>query len=213
MKKLLSILLSLAVLFSMLPASVSADDSISDREKTLALACELFPEHASTIRNGSRNIQRNRSIGAPAVLVLSETKQASADTTLTYMEYSDGTSYLASLWDHTIDTVDSDVSSSGDLIKYTVDLTVYSTIAVGEFKVKNIKFCLDSLWYDNITSGGYIASDSVSGYQSDIKEWEDKNGKAYVSYDASFPRSNGTGPNYEPTFTFYVGNDSCSFAS
>lgn len=214
MKKLLSILLVFVILLSMVPSMASADATFdSDREKTLAMACELFPEHAYTIRNGGKNIQTFRSTGEPAVLVLTETRQYSEDITLTYTEYSDGSAYVASFWQHTTDTVSSDVSASGNLIKYTVDLTVYTNYAPGKFKVKNIVFCIDSLWNDNIVSAGYVTSDSVSGELEEMTEWEDAENdvKAFMRYSATFPRSGATA--FEPDFYFYVYDNKCQFST
>lgn len=208
MKKFVTFLLSIAMLLPLLCTNAYAAtiESASVFEK----ACELFPEHADTILNKGIVPYSRSSDTQTRVKVFEETRKYSENQAITYTEFSDGSAYVTSSdFKRTFEQTNSEPLSSY-LIRYTCNFSVYATSDRSKkLGINGIKFIIDSLSYDNITSRGSITSDSVShaSINNTWKSWEDSSGHAYASYSADLPDSSGR--LLDVSIKFWVGGDSC----
>lgn len=89
MKKLLSILLIMALCLWAFPISSNAvvDKSSTDRLELLNLACQIFPEYTSNIRGEGDETYRTTQTG-PSELIFCETRAISENERLTYAQFS-----------------------------------------------------------------------------------------------------------------------------
>lgn len=209
MKHTISIILAVLIVITVLPINSTAT-STSERENAINMACELFPEHATIINNSINNESITLYRVERREKVFEETKDYSDSVAITYTEFSDGTAYVTqNTYSKEFTQTGSDILSSY-LIKYTCNIAVYSNYASSKLCVNGIKFIIDSISYDNITSKGTITSDSVSNayiVDSHCKMNEDSNGDAYTTYSGDFPRAGGTP--HVAQVRFYVGQDRC----
>lgn len=84
MKKLISVCLSLVILFTLFPINgFAAENTQSEYDQLIALACDVFPEYATAIHNSVNTPYINsRSIGNPTV-ISQETRRLSDTEALT----------------------------------------------------------------------------------------------------------------------------------
>lgn len=208
MKKFVVFFLSIAMMLSLLCTNAYAAEIEND--SVFEKACELFPEHADTIRNVGVAPYERSSDAHTRVKVFEETRKYSDNQAITYTEFSDGSAYVTSSdFKRTFEQTDSEILSSY-LIRYTCNFSVYATYDRSKkMGINGIKFIIDSISYDNITDRGTIASDSVSHtfINEDWKSWEDSSGHAYASYCADLPDSSGQ--ILDASINFWVGDDSC----
>ena len=209
MKKLVSILL-VVIMLSVGVITCSAV-SITDRELAISRACELFPEHASTIRNEGLSRYALTPPSQDRVKVFEETRDYSDSLAITYTEFSDGTAFISTAdFQKSLTLVDSEIVSNY-LMHYTTNLTVYSNYDSSQkLRVLGIEHYIDSISFDNIDSEGTISSDSVDhAYFSryDVQWWENSTSHAYIKYLVDLPDLYGR--MLENTVKFHVGNDGC----
>ena len=208
MKKFVVLFLSIAMLLPLFCTNAYA--ATIESSSVFEKACELFPEHAVTIRSEGIAPYGRSSDTQTRVKVFEETRKYSDNQAITYTEFSDGSAYVTSSnFKRTFKQTNSETLSPY-LIRYTCNFSVYATYdRAKKLGVNGIKFIIDSLSYDNITSRGTITSDSVSHafINNTWKSWEDSSGHAYASYSADLPDSSGR--ILDVTIKFWVGGDSC----
>lgn len=207
MKKIVILFLSIAMMLSLLCTNAYAAEIEND--SVFEKACELFPEHADTIRNaGAAPYERSSDVHT-RVKVFEETRKYSDNQSITYTEFSDGSAYVTSSdFKRTLEQTNSEILSSY-LIRYTCNFSVYANYDKSKkMGINGIEFIIDSISYDNITDEGTFSSDSVSHvFYGTVKSWEDSSGHAYASYSADLPDYRGT--ILDTTIKFCVGDDSC----
>lgn len=163
MKRFLSILVAVVMLLTTVPfAAMAATDEADEHDRLIALACEVFPEYASDIRNENASIDTYSYSNEPDSIVYQYTRPVSDTETLTIAKTARGQVVVVEADDpmrltYTLDPVN---SSSG--ITGTVSFTITSTQGSGTFKLSNIGFRIFYNSNDYFTSYG---TESVShGY-------------------------------------------------
>lgn len=153
MKRTLSILLAALLLVTMLPLSVGAEEATSERERLMALACEVFPEYADVIAADQAPAEnRLRSIEKPTV-VFTETRKVSNDEYITYTELSNGIVTLVDLaTDPTLTYVSEHMT--GTSTSYTATLTGTAPGSMQTFKATGVRFTIYNSSYDRVISTG-----------------------------------------------------------
>lgn len=213
MKKTLSMFLAAVLLFTMLPFNVLAEEDYYSltREEHLALACEIFPEYADSIL-GRNTLSTTYSRSVKRDIVVCETRDVSEQDKMTYVQYSDGSTLVASsrVQEFTPSMTIVDISGSGSS-SYTVDLRVSSYSSSQEFIVKSVKFQLNYNGYDCITNAGNIShSTTINNGAYIAKAWENASGPAYIVYSAEFqPRDNSLP--ISTRIEFHVGSNNYQF--
>lgn len=198
--------------FVMLPISVMAtEQSTSAKNRRLSLACEVFPEYATSIQSNNSTVSPRSYSATDREVVISETRNVSDNQVMSYTEYSDGTVLIA-YSSYSKSTTITDIYTGSQSTNYTADLVVDCIDSDQTFIVRNLKFTLIKQSYDCITSTGSL-SDSTTNqqYAYSVKSWEDDSGPARVYYHVQFqPNVSGSTP-FEPLIYFTVGSDSYSF--
>lgn len=154
MKKILCCVLSLTLLFALIPTKANAVSQ--EQEDLIELACSVFPEYSDKIINPSPPASTySRTQDTPS-LIVNESRAVSETETLMYSEYSDGTVLLTD-WEVTANsptvTIE-DRYSSSYAVNYTVTLKATCAHVTGYFELQNAKFSLINNAYDQITDTG-----------------------------------------------------------
>lgn len=210
MKKLLALLLSLAVFFTFSPLSASAADFESPNNNVLVnKAVATFPEYAERLLNPNYSSSRARST-MERVLVVKETRPISDTEYITYAEYSDGL-ILLSDYEFTYNTSGSSIYY-GDTFKYiTIDISAtgrYDGSTLGVFYLNDISYTInygDNI-YDEINIPGTPSTSNRNTTYSDRTYWPDETDERYakVSYKLRFKVDSGY---VESIITLDVGED------
>lgn len=206
-RKLLSLFLAFTLLLTALPFNALAKDDILSREEHLALACEIFPEYRDKILGVNSVSAYSRSLSEREV-VIADTRQVTENHVMTYAEYSDGETLIASsIFNTPVSILDSDSSSpfnktvkfidqatGGGATEYTVTLYVSAPYeSDDEFIAENVKFTIVGGYgegcYDCISSTGDISSSTTDRtWVSVHNQWETATSPARVQYNAEFKR-------------------------
>lgn len=214
MKKPIALFLSLVILFTSIPFTVAAEDNTTDREALLSLACEVFPEFASTIANDGHNSNvYSRSVHEPT-LVVSETRSVSENASLTYTGYSDGSYIITSLtYTPDYDYSYSNYESSSFATSITADVEATVSDSGGVFELSGITFSLINGANDTIIDDG---TSSVNNYciinRQLTTKWNETSSSnpAFIGYNLEFQFHSG-GQYYHSTGLYiYIGNNSFS---
>ncbi|MBR1972216.1 MAG: hypothetical protein IKA16_02120 [Oscillospiraceae bacterium] len=210
MKKVLSLTLALFLLLSTFPVyAMAAETDTFDHDELIAMACEVFPEYASTIRGENlANQVQPYSLTAPT-LILEETRQYSNSKSITYAEFSDGTASVASHEFYPTQVIigtESD-SSSGTIYRSIIKAT--SNFNDECFMDSNVKYLIVANGLDRILSYGDF-SDSTT-HDTEIigqRPYEEERAPAYVTYRTYFTVSDTESKHI--CITFKIQSSYCS---
>lgn len=186
MKKYISILLSFLMLLTMLPLEVFAsEDTISEHDELIALACDVFPEYASEIRGEITNYATPASVN-PNEVVFSETRKVSNTQDLGITQFASGQIIVCSSnYDWASITVPN--SSTSDIS--TVGLTGTATFKVtasdsfsGTFTLSNVKYTIYYTGSDYFTNTGTYSTNKCQIGTTSLSS-------TYINYPLTFQRS------------------------
>lgn len=223
MKKVFSLFLCFAILFSTLSIVASATEITAQNEEIFTTACEVFPEYADKIRLTSATTSTNRKSSEPVELLFTETRAVSEDRTIMYSEFSNGAVLLTS----SVFSKDETTNSSSEL-GGVVTTTCTITVVCNYFS--NVRFTLSRIIYkmlandyDYIVSAGTPSTNNSSrciyndpNTTNDdpyIKMKENASGDAEISYYLRFYDTNWDC--YDGDLIIKVGDNSysCDFES
>lgn len=156
MKRLMSFLLVLAVIFVVAPMPVSASqgEKLSGQEELIALACETFPQYENKILSRRGYADNARSIASNRSLVITETKNISDNELVVYSEYSDGM-ILLSYAQYRYTTTTNSLEQEGSRTLWNVTVRATSVDVTGAyFELRNVQFTVYATTYDRITNVG-----------------------------------------------------------
>ncbi len=187
MKRMLSLLVVLCLVLSVASPvfaveATTVDDSRLTREELMELACEAFPEYATKITTFPESAARSRStVGAPSV-VRTETKQISANETITYAEFSSGVTniiYNKAWYEHSS-------TQSGTITTVTGDLSCMCNLSLEELYIADFVYCINSSGNDYISSYGTDALSDCDITAVYKKMYENSSSNAYLEYRVLF---------------------------
>ena len=212
MKKIISLLLCLALLLS-LPFSSSADvETNSSMDELIAKACAAFPEYANKIRNQPINPQSVQTCTANDV-VLSDSRDISDSETLYYDEYGDGSILLTSV-QHTCQALidvsgdDTPTSTSTTGWHYTLSIEAGMANTTSVYNWSDIHITIAD-GYDRITNIGTISKkgDCLAPSLTGKRLVETASKFAYVCYHLVFRIDPRPGYIKAVDFSVSVGGD------
>lgn len=170
MKKLLSACFAVILILTMLPLNaMAAEESTSEYDELMALACEVFPEYASAIRGANTNTYAlSRSTDNDEV-VFSETRSISDTESLNLTQLASGNVIV--LVSKSQDSVSITVpsSSTSDIttvgVAGTASFKVAATAASGyTFVLSNVSFTIYYYGSCYFTNYGSVTQSSVYSY-------------------------------------------------
>lgn len=217
MKRYISILLVMLILLSVLPmGAFAAKDGTVERDELIALACEVFPEYASKIRgeeltatNGLQRTTLSREI------VKTETRPVSENETISYVEYSDGTVYLANSEVYLLYSPHSSFPDNSTTDVYVGSLIITSNLNDDALIIiSNIKYAVVSNSADYVISVGNATSEySASLEHAEItREYQSGSKPAEIKYDVHFTTADGSDTDpFDVYFRVIDGNCSCAW--
>ena len=187
MKKIMSMLLTVALVFSALCLPVYAEENdpipqdiqIRSGEDALELACEIWPEYADKLMwEDLKPMTRSASMDNP--VVVQKTHQISDKESITYVEYANGFAVAAAVsnW-----TEDSHTSGSG-YDRYVGG--IYVTSGMSTAHLLGFTYQLNHADYDEIVSFGSMYKVHVDIKTHGKKKYEDASGIAYYTYQVYF---------------------------
>lgn len=197
MKKYLSVILSIVLIFTVLPNSVYAENPLTTntcvermtKDDVVALACEAFPEYAADIRDGytlSNSGTSTYGLSRETVEV-NETRALSDTKSVTYQKLSNGVELL-SVADISVTTsVDWNYESASEGVvssHYDVDLIVTCNVSEGYVVIGDIEYTIMHSDYDSISSAGAVNGDMVDadGSLYSLNRYETASGPARATY-------------------------------
>lgn len=209
------------MLFTTMPVVQAADSSVNTHEELINLACEVYPEYASKIRNQKiLSSSRTRS-SEPPELIYSDSRDASNGGTLLYSEYSDGVILLTSYTPKkSVTVVDSNTGAGATA--YTINIVATCTGTNGTFTAKNVKYTTISSSYDRIDSVGTHKEETaeMTGYiacslqnvtpNPYAKMNESASGNAELTYYLTFKYAPYEGSFIATKLTLSVGHNSAT---
>lgn len=213
MKRMMAFILSFVIIVCHYPLNVSAsENTLTEYEKMISLACEVFPEYRTEFIEPSLLTNCNQRGISTCEVIYSETRQYDDSAFLTYTKFSDGLVVLASGDPTDTKTITSYGSGSGGTT-YTMTLKLVCPGYNGYFLLENVSFTTASGSYDVIHNCGSAAGSTVYSYSfSGSNMSESTTSDAYVRYSITFysdlPGMNSYYRYRAITYTFYVGNNS-----
>lgn len=213
MKKLLAMLLSLIMVFTLVPLGVSASEVEESNHTTLVdKAVAAFPEYAERLLNPSYSSTYARS-ATDRVLVVKETRSISDTESITYAEYSDGV-ILLSDYDFTYDSSLDNSYYGSTLRNVVIDIEaacILNGSTLGSFFLDDVSyiFYYGDNNFDCITGTGTGTKRGgcTSATRTTYIENESLEGYATLSYKLAFRVSSSAGAIVESYLTLYVGED------
>lgn len=192
MKKLFFLILSLILVVSMMPVSVVATESTSERDELIARACEAFPEYEAIICNENTSTYSRSNIDNPEI-TFCETRSISEHERITYAQLS---SNGAIIIDETVEAIelietDSSISNFSAGVRGTLSYKVICTNEYynGIFYLNDFEYTIYDSAYDWITNDGTMTcNDSVdcAFSQGSTVYQETANNAARASYGLRF---------------------------
>lgn len=185
MRKFVSVVLSVCILFNMVVFCVYAEESntmtpeVRSREEVIELACEIWPQYAEKLTADQRPLLETRNATSNNTVVVSETVILSDNEKLQYVEYSSGLA-LAALGGWYEDTV-----QNGSNHKYvTGSLTVASGSSVSY--LVGVAYTIDygGIDYFNLRGVFDNTNATISSYSYSMKE--SSSSPAYITYQVNF---------------------------
>lgn len=177
MKKLVSFLLAVCLIFTAVPTLAFAKDYNNDVQRQLIdLACATFPEYSNSITNPVVPDMRTQPASEPTI-VFSEARKASDRVCVVYSRYNDGSVFLTSVegdnlyvgvpaqdWWEELDKelkkppvttiTQNSIDSSGGSEKHNITITGTHPGVSGYFKISGFTYTLVKNGYDRIDSTG-----------------------------------------------------------
>ncbi len=213
MKKLLALVLSLSLMFTLVPCcALAADADQSGYDTLVDKAASAFPEYAAKLLNPSYRPSVYTRNAAARVLVVSETRSISDKESITYTEYSDGL-VLLSDYDFTYETTEVDYYTGSTYRSITIDIEAacVATGYSGYFYLNGVSYKLYDGYdnFDRITNPGteHKGTNCISYHRDSYTQIESYTGYAGFEYTLGFR----IGPKPEQFVTsklyFYVGED------
>lgn len=214
MKRLFAMLISFALVFTLLPVDALAMESKrSGYDSLVEKAAAVFPEYSGKLLNPSYQNAMYTHDPADRVLVVKETRPISDRESITYIEYSDGL-ILLSGYNFTYESTVVDSSTGSTERKYTIDIEaacVFESSPDGYFYLDGVSYILRDGYdnFDSITDPGtarlgdnclepsrtnYVADESYTGY-------------ARLEYRLGFRYGTGDGDFVTSDLFIHVGED------
>lgn len=164
MKKLISVCLSLVILFTLFPINgFAAENTQSEYDQLIALACDVFPEYATAIHNSVNTPYINsRSIGNPTV-ISQETRRLSDTEALTVALLSSGDVIVISTDDVKIDKYGQSITESpetGVSGRVSFNVAAYGYL----FKLLSVNYAIENYSNCSFTSPGTVTYCSFLNY-------------------------------------------------
>ena len=155
MKRFLCILLSLLLIATTIPYNVlAAENNTSERDELIELACEVFPEYASKIRNPNTSTYALSRSSSSSELVTNETRAISDSEYLIYTEYSDGFTLLTDVdFDSELTVTDRVLASSYSQVTLRIKATC-TYDSSDYFVLSGVVCTLNKTAYDTIDDTG-----------------------------------------------------------
>lgn len=212
MKRSISLFLAIIILIAALPLSVLASDAqTTERDRVFTLACEAFPEYASTIRGDA--VSTFARWNGNRELVFSETRAISENESILYGQYSDGSAIIIDIdnqsveFDGTVDNSTFEQFTGGK--NGTASFTIFCTDKEnypGSYKISNFKYKIYDNTWDMIVSKGSITKNDCSGNE-ELTPNETISKSASLVCNISFYGKWSNYPKLGVKFTIYVGNN------
>ena len=200
MKKIISFILSLCLIYSLFPITSSAE-TVSDplQEELFQLARDTFPEYASELHLTHSSRSSIHTVSEDDAVVYSETRTISEKETLTLTELRSGNIFVTkSRPDYQVSSSGSSASQVGSDIIGNATFTVTCTGMAGSITMSNIGFIL----HQNGT--GYLTSYGQEKVSGNNKVATKNSSTTSIRYGLVF-NYNGAIKLYV-TFYCYVGN-------
>ena len=213
MKKLFALLLTVTMLFTVVPLGASATEEKQSGNTLVNKAVAVFPEYAEKLLNPAPigSVYANNEDGRE--LVVKKTRPISDNEVITYSEYSDGL-ILLSGFEATYDTTVTGSSSGPGYRDMTINIEAACVLSngTGYFYLNGVSYRLNDGWdrYDMITNEGSPSKgDHCTGYERQhFASNESAEGYARIQYGLDFRY--GPQPTHFITtcLTLHVGEDS-----
>lgn len=215
-RRLLAIILTLAMLLSTAPAVFAANESDVHQE-LVDLACEIFPEYENKILY-QKVVPPSVMRSSEVTLVHSESRSVSDSQTLQYSEYSNGLILLTDAAKGETEVTYIDITGNTKTT-YTMDITATCSQTQGAFVWNNIRFTtftnaydqidsIGSYYPDNPSGLGYVACSLVGGGNNPSIIWtETASRNAEIEFKLIFRFAAYSSSFYETHLTLYVGGN------
>lgn len=164
MKKLISICLSLVMLFSLFPIDAfAAENTQSEYDQLIALACEVFPEYASAIRCENICTYTMPRSSNPMEVIYRETREISDTESMSIALLSGGNAIVIynNFATTTYTSNTSDIGSVG--VSGTASFKVSMNNAY--FKLNNVEFTIYETGGDYFTDFGTVDECTFYSYE------------------------------------------------
>lgn len=185
MKKMFALIMTLIMVVGgiQMPVNAAEKDSAEQgftREEILNIVCEVFPEHADTIK-GEASMQMSRANRKRDEIVFSETRETTDKNLVSYTEYASGRFLASFSWGR--NPISS--TSVGGAAMYEENFWLTCSWSTQTLLVSGVKYTI-SAGYDIINSRGTLSGDVISKVYGSYKATENASGSAYAEYSASF---------------------------
>ena len=155
MKKLIAVCLSLVMLFAFLPVyGLAAENTQSEHDQLIALACEVFPEYASAIRCENTCTYTMQRSSNPMEVIYRETREISDTESMSIALLSGGNAIIIynNFATTTYTSNTTDIGSVG--VSGTASFKVSMNNAY--FKLNNVEFTIYETGGDYFTDFGTV---------------------------------------------------------
>lgn len=190
MKRLISLVISAILLVNTFSLCASAaETSASERDELIALACNAFPEYASTIREGTSPYSSPSRSASSDQIVFSETRDVSENESITVSLYASGDVIIIDqgLDAFPITIVDENTSAISNVgVSGTADFKMTGP-GRGIFKLNNVSFVIYYYASDYFTNNGTI--DLPDNTYNDVAYVEISNSTTFIQYNVTFNMS------------------------
>lgn len=167
MKKFLSMFLAAMLILTMIPmGAMAAEEDTSEYDELIALACEVFPEHADAIRGGASTTYARSNTSESAEILFSETRSINENESIGITTYASGVTIVvhSDSSTFTVTNTDSSYGADGtDLVGYA-SFTVAASNVSGYFKLSNVGFKVqeDGTSYFTYSGSPTVTNDNIT---------------------------------------------------
>ena len=193
MKKIMSMLLTVALVFSALCLPVYAEENdpipqdiqIRSGEDALELACEIWPEYADKLMwEDLKPMTRSASMNNP--VVVQKTHQISDKESITYVEYANGFAMVMAVSNWQEDSF----TAGPNYGQYTGGL--YVTSGMSTAHLLGFTYRINYNTFDQIMDFGYMSTVHADVQEQGKWATESATGPAYYTYQVYFTDDFGT---------------------